>query len=117
MADMAEELLKKTAVTFASEAISSDVKKLLTEKIDYNLRVFDELNKMVQSVTQCKDRKIRRYILEKSPLFEAIEAVVEDQKAIMELQYMLLVKLLKEREQINLEFENDSPDENTDEKQ
>lgn len=114
---MAEELLKKTAVTFASEAISSDLKKLLTEKIDYNLKVFDKLNEMIRIITQCKDKKIQNLMLEDSSIFEAIETVIEDQKTITGIQNIFLGKLLKEKNQINLEYETDLSDEKADEKQ
>lgn len=108
MNDNAENLLKKTAVTFASEAISSDLKVLLAEKIKYNLRVFNEINRLVQTIAQCKDKRIRNLLLKDSSIFEAIQAALDDQKSIIGVQNILLGKLLKEKEQIGLELENDS---------
>lgn len=93
-----EDLLKRTAVTFASEAIASDVKQLLSEKISYSLQIFHELNNMVQSVSQSKNRRIGMLLSKNSPLIRAFELASDDLQTVFGAYDLLLQKLFKDLE-------------------
>ena len=92
-----ENLLKQTAVTFASEAVASDMKQLLLEKAKYNVDIFRELNRMIKYVSQSGDRKIRELLIQDSPLMCAIQRATDDFKVICGAYDILLQKLFKDQ--------------------
>lgn len=117
MSDIAEELLKKTAVTFASEAISSDLKNLLSEKIEYNLQMTRELNQIIESVAHCRDKEVRKLLLTGSSLSEIIQTISDDQKFISWLQTILISTLLKKLDKFGSESEENPSNKKTNEEQ
>lgn len=102
-----EKLFKKTAITFASEAISSDIKSILQEKKEYNLAVLKEFNDMLKSISQSKDRKVRHILENKHFILNSLETALKDYESILGAYNLIIMKLFKEKNIIEEELNSE----------
>lgn len=89
--DKNEIKLEKTAITFALESISCDLKELINSKISYNLKVINELKDIIKSIIETKNTKVMTSLLkENSTLINFLNTALEDyQSNIIIIDYFI----------------------------
>lgn len=66
-----------------------------------------ELNKLIHSITSCRDPKIRNFLISDSYVKELLEITFEDCNNIFVCFNQLLTKLFKNKEAIDLDTESE----------
>lgn len=94
-----EELLENTAITFNLEAISSGIKKLLNEKVSYNLKVFKEINQLIINTSNSKDKKLKSALYK--DLVKGASGVMDDFQTIVTMYNKILLDMFLKEEETN----------------
>ena len=103
-----EEALTKTAVTFAMQALSSDMKELLYKKVSSHIRFTRKLGYIVESLSKSPDRKVRSLLTRESPVTESLRLMADDQKTISGIFNMMIDTLIRESKLLRSEEDMDN---------